>query len=349
MMMRPIEVGVLGATGIIGQQLVSRLADHPWFRLAWVSASERSVGRRYGDLTWRLAQPIPPAAADLVVAAARPSCGPRVLFSALSAAPAKELEGAFAAVGHVVVSNARSYRMEPLVPLVVPEVNPDHLQLLAVQRRAHGWEGAIVTNPNCSTIVLTLALGALRAFEPVAVMVTTLQAASGAGYPGVASLDLLGNVIPVIEGEEAKMESETNKILGTLADGRVVPHPVVISAQTTRVPVVDGHTETIAVRFKDRPPLDEIRRAFECFSGRPQADKLPTAPARPVEYVEQAERPQPRLDALRGDGMTVSIGRLRACPLFDCKFVALGHNTIRGAAGAALLNAELMAVDGYLT
>ncbi len=346
---RPIEVGVLGATGVVGQRLVSRLADHPWFRLAWVSASERSVGRRYGDLPWRLAEAFPPTAADLVVSSAQPTCAPRVLFSALSAAAAKDLEGAFAAAGHLVVSNARSYRMDPLVPLVVPEINPDHLALVPLQQRGRGWQGAIVTNPNCSTIVLALALAAIREFHPVAVMVTTLQAASGAGYPGVASLDLLGNVIPVVDGEEEKLETETNKILGSLIDGRVVPHPLVVSAQTTRVPVVDGHTEMISVRFQEKPPLDELRRAFERFIGRPQTDGLPTAPQKPVEYLDEAVRPQPRFDALRGGGMTVSIGRLRPCSLFDCKFVALGHNTIRGAAGAALLNAELMAVDGYLT
>ena len=238
--------------------------------------------------------------------------------------------------------------MDPQVPLVVPEVNPDHLELLVAQRRVKGWTGAIVTNPNCSTVFLAMALGALRQFRPKSVLVTTLQAVSGAGYPGVASLDILGNVIPAIDGEEEKMETETRKILGALRRDRVEPHAVVVSAQTTRVPVADGHTESVAVAFEEHPSLDDVRAAFETFTGRPQHHRLPSAPLCPIVYTEQPNRPQPRLDVERFGGMVVHVGRLRPCPVLDYKFVALGHNTIRGAAGAAVLNAELMAAEGLL-
>ena len=345
---RPIDVGVLGATGPVGQQFVARLGRHPWFRITWLAASQRSEGRRLTELAWHLAEPVPDAARDLVVDSAAPSRGPRLIFSALDAAVASTLEPAFAAAGHIVISNASSHRMDPLVPLLVPEVNADHLGLLPAQSRERGWPGAIVTNPNCSTVFLSMALGALRTLEPRAVLVTTLQAVSGAGYPGVASLDILGNVIPRIGGEEEKIEAETRKILGTCRDAGVELHPVVISAQTTRVPVVDGHTESVSVRFETRPSLDDVLQAFRSFTGRPQELRLPSAPAHPVVYMDQADRPQPRLDAGRDDGMTVSVGRLRACPVLDVKFIVLGHNTVRGAAGAALLNAELMVAEGLL-
>jgi aspartate-semialdehyde dehydrogenase len=238
--------------------------------------------------------------------------------------------------------------MDAAVPLLIPEVNPDHLKLLPVQRQAKGWTGAIVTNPNCATVFLTMSLAALREFEPKNVMVTTLQAISGAGYPGVASLDILGNVIPFIDGEEEKVESETKKLLGSLAGDHVEPHPVTVSAQTTRVPVLNGHTESISVGFATRPSRDDLIAALAAFSGPPQQHHLPSAPARPVIYVDQANRPQPRLDVERENGMAVFVGRLRPCPVLDYKFVALGHNTVRGAAGAAVLNAELMAVEGLL-
>lgn len=346
--LRRIEVGVAGATGAVGQQFVALLADHPWFRLSWVAASQRSEGRRYGDLPWRLPTPLPEHARELRVEAPAPGRAPRLVFSALDAGVAGEIEVAFARAGHIVCSNARSHRMDALVPLVIPEVNPDHLCLVPRQRRARGWSGAIVTNPNCSTVVLAIALAALRAFEPRRVTVATLQAASGAGYPGVASLDLLGNVIPVVDGEEEKIECETGKILGRFGDDGVEPHPMAISAQTTRVPVVNGHTELIGVGFAARPPLEALRDSFVRFAGPPQERALPSAPDRPIVYLDEPDRPQPRLDVDRGSGMSISIGRLRPCPVLDCKFVALGHNTVRGAAGAAILNAELMAVDGLL-
>ncbi len=343
-----VEVGVLGATGPVGQQFIARLATHPWFRLAWVGASQRSEGKRLSEIAWQLAQPLPDEARDLVVELPAPGHAPRVIFSALDAAVATTLEPAFAAAGHIVISNASSHRMDPLVPLLVPEINADHLALVPVQQRQRGWPGAIVTNPNCSTVFLAMALGALRSFVPRSVLVTTLQAISGAGYPGVASLDIVGNVIPRIAGEEEKVESETKKILGLLNGDAVAPHPMTISAQTTRVAVVDGHTELVSVAFDRTAALDDLRQAIDSFSGRPQDLHLPSAPARPIIYLDQPDRPQPRLDVGRGDGMTVCVGRLRRCPVLDVKFVVLGHNTVRGAAGAALLNAELMLAEHLL-
>ncbi len=345
--MQPIEVGVLGATGMVGQQFVTRLAHHPWFRLTWLAASERSEGRAYRDAApWRLASPMPDDLGHRVVESCTPGSGPRVVFSALDASVAGDIEKAFAEAGHIVVSNARNYRMDPLVPLLIPEVNPDHLDVLPEQRKAKCWNGAIVTNPNCSTVVLAMALAPLRPFNIRTVVVSTMQAVSGAGYPGVASLDILGNVVPFIGGEEAKMESETLKILG--ADGGRRPYPAVVSAHTNRVAVVDGHLMTVSADLEAKPSMEDIAEALSAFRGRPQELALPTAPEPPIVVLNEAARPQPRLDAGRGDGMTVSVGRLRACPVMHCKFVALGHNTIRGAAGAAVLNAELMHAEGLL-
>jgi len=288
------------------------------------------------------------ANASTPVKACTPGSAPQIVFSALDAAAANTIEPEFARAGHVIVSNTRSFRMDPVVPLLIPEVNADHLQLLEVQRRARGWRGAIVTNPNCSTVVLSMALAPLRQFGLKSVMVTTMQAVSGAGYPGVPSLDILGNVIPWISGEEEKIESETQKILGTFEDDGVTAYPVVVSAQTTRVPVVDGHTLSISVALDTKPSPADVIAAFGAFTGRPQALGLPSAPPRPILYLDQPNRPQPRLDAGRDGGMTVTIGRVRPCRVLDLKFIALGHNTIRGAAGAAVLNAELMIAEGAI-
>jgi aspartate-semialdehyde dehydrogenase len=349
MQTKRIEVGVLGATGMVGQQFIRQLTGHPWFRPVWLGASERSEGKTYAEAaTWRLASQMPDELRDITVDSCTPGRGPRLMFSALDATAADDIEPAFAKAGHLVISNARSYRMDPLVPLLIPEINADHLSLLPAQRRERGWSGAIVTNPNCSTVVLSLALAPLRQFGLKSVMVTTLQAVSGAGYPGVASLDILGNVVPAISGEEEKMESETRKILGALNGNGVDAHPVVISAQTTRVPVIDGHTESVSVAFDAKPSVDDVIAALRAFRGRPQELELPTAPPNPVVWMPQKDRPQPRLDAERDGGMTVSVGRVRPCRVLDVKFVALGHNTIRGAAGAAVLNAELMQAEGLL-
>jgi aspartate-semialdehyde dehydrogenase len=350
--MAQMEVGVLGATGTVGQQFVRLLDQHPWFKLTWLAGSERSEGKRYAEAApWRLNTPIPTESADKIVQAPVPGQGPKLVFSALDAAVAGELEAAFAAAGHIVVSNARNYRMEADVPLLVPEVNPEHLGLVPLQT-TRGWKGSIVTNPNCSTVFLTMALAPLRQFNLRQVMVTTLQAVSGAGYPGVPSLDILGNVVPFIGGEEEKIESETKRILGALRNENgknvVVPHGVTISAQTTRVPVIDGHTESISVSIDQGVTIEDVKQALMTFRGKPQDQRLPSAPCHPIVYLPEQNRPQPRLDVDRGNGMTVTIGRLRPCSVLGYKFIALGHNTVRGAAGAALLNAELMQAEGVL-
>jgi aspartate-semialdehyde dehydrogenase len=344
-----IDIGILGATGMVGQQFVALLAGHPWFRVRWLGASQRSEGKAYRDATaWRLPARLDDDVARMPVEAATPGRAPQLVFSGLDSSVAGEIEGAFAEAGHTIVSNSRNYRMDATVPLLIPEINADHLALLTAQAAARGWKGRIITNPNCSTVVLSMALAPLRQFGLKTVMITTLQAVSGAGYPGVASWDILGNVIPFIDGEEEKIETETRKILGCLADKRIDPHPVTISAQTTRVPVHDGHTESIAVGFDHRPQLEDVIEALRAFKGRPQDLDLPSAPKPPIEYLAERNRPQPALDAHRGGGMTVTVGRLRPCPVLDYKFIALGHNTIRGAAGAAILNAELMHREGLL-
>ncbi len=344
-----IPVGVLGATGMVGQHFVKFLQNHPRFELTWVGASDRSAGKRYRDATsWRLDGAMPEGVAGLMVDECKPGTAPKLMFSATDASVATEIERAFAGAGHVVVSNSKNHRMDDDVPLLVPEVNADHLSVAARQKATRGWDGLIVTNPNCSTIVLTMALGPLAQFGIQRVVVTTLQAISGAGYPGVPSMDITANVVPYIGGEEEKMEIETQKIMGTVADGRIVPLAAKVSAHCNRVPVVDGHTVTVSVEFANKPTLADVRNAFDTFQGKPQLLGLPSAPARPVIYMEQADRPQPRRDVERERGMAVFVGRLRECPVFDYKFIALGHNTVRGAAGAAVLNAELMQAEGLL-
>ena len=348
-MTNPIDVGVLGATGMVGQQFVQKLSRHPWFRLVWLGASERSAGKKYQEATaWRLPGPMPDEVAGRMVEECTPAGAPKLVFSGLDAAVAGEVERSFAESGRVIVSNARNYRMDSLVPLLVPEINADHLSLLPEQRQAKSWSGAIVTNPNCSTVVLALGLAPLLEFGLKSVIVTTAQAVSGAGYPGVASLDIIGNIIPEVPGEEHKMETETQKIFGQLRNGKIEPHDMALSAATTRVPVINGHTEMVSVEFTTCPAEADVRAAFDKFRGRPQYGRLPSAPARPVVYLEDALRPQPRLDSDRDGGMAVSVGRLRPCSVLDYKFVVLGHNTIRGAAGAAILNAEMMHTDGLL-
>jgi aspartate-semialdehyde dehydrogenase len=331
---------------MVGQQFIARLNNHPWFNVRWLAASERSEGKSYGDAApWRLATPMPDACRSAKVEACVPGRGPKIVFSALDAKAADELEASFAAAGHIVLSNARSFRMDPVVPLLIPEINADHLDLLVEQRKAKGWSGAIVTNPNCAAIVLCMSLAPLRPFGIAKVSVTTMQAVSGAGYPGVASLDILGNLVPFIGGgEEEKIEQETVKILGATR----TPMAATISAQVNRVPVVDGHTMTVSVELSARPPVDAVIAAMRDFRGQPQDLKLPTAPNPALLVMSESNRPQPRLDADRGNGMTVSIGRVRACPVLTHKYVALGHNTIRGAAGASILNAELMKAKGLL-
>jgi aspartate-semialdehyde dehydrogenase len=334
---------------MVGQQFIALLADHPWFKVEWLGASHRSEGKAFrAAAAWRLPNRLPDDIARRTVEAARPGHAPKLVFSGLDSSVAGEIEGAFAQAGHIIVSNSRNYRMEETVPLLIPEINAEHLGLLDAQCAATGWKGRIITNPNCSTVVLATALAPLRKFGLKTTMITTLQAISGAGYPGVPSWDILGNVIPHISGEEEKIESETRKILGSLSNGRIEFHPVRLSATTTRVPVQNGHTESISIGLDERPAPEAIIDAWNSFRGRPQAYELPSAPKHPIVYVTEPNRPQPMLDVNRDGGMAVTIGRLRPCPLFDYKFVALGHNTIRGAAGAAILNAELMHHEGLL-
>ncbi len=344
MNLQRIEIGILGATGMVGQHFIKFVQDHPWFKLTWLGASERSAGKRYSDAAiWHLGGEIPSSVADLTVQEAKPGNAPKLLFSAMDASVATEIERAFAAAGHMVVSNSRNHRMEPDVPLLVPEVNADHLKLLDKQKE-RGWKGGIVTNPNCSTVVLAMALGPLRLFGIERVIVTTMQALSGAGYPGVSSIDSTANVVPYIGGEEEKMQQETQKILGSLTE----PLAAKVSAQCNRVPVLDGHTIAVSVDLKTQPSIDEVRQAWEQFRGLPQQRNLPSAPAQPIHYMPQQDRPQPRRDVERKRGMAVFTGRLRPCPVLGYKFIALGHNTVRGAAGAAVLNAELMHSEGLL-
>lgn len=344
-----IDVGVLGATGMVGQNFVKLLESHPLFRVAWVGASDRSAGKKYREATqWRLEEDMPASTAGLTVHECKPGNAPRLVFSATDASVATEIERDFAQAGHIVVSNSRNYRMEQDVPLLVAEINAEHLGLIPLQRKNRGWSGAIVTNPNCSTIAMTMALAPLRPFGISKVLVATMQAVSGAGYPGVPSYDILGNVVPYIGGEEEKMQQETQKILGTFDGDRVQDLPAQVSAHCNRVPVVDGHTVAVSFALESKPSVEELKDAIRNFTGEPQRRKLPTAPLPPLVYLEEENRPQPRRDALRSGGMAVSVGRLRECPVLGYKLVALGHNTIRGAAGCAILNAELMHSEGLL-
>ncbi len=349
-MSKKIEVGVLGATGMVGQQFINQLQGHPWFDLTWLGASERSAGKPYAEAArWVQDRPMPDALAGQVVNEATPNgAAPKLMFSAMDASVAGEIEQAFAKAGHYIVSNSRNHRMFPDVPLLVPEINAGHLELITTQRKNQGWPGAIVTNPNCSTITMVMALGPLKRFGLKKVLAATLQAISGAGYPGLPAVDIVANVIPHIGGEEEKMESEGRKILGEYVDGRIEGLAATFSAHCNRVQVIDGHTVCLSVELDEKPSLDELKSAFVDFRGAPQEKDLPTAPKRPVHLLPEQDRPQPRRDALREGGMAVSVGRVRECPILDYKFVALGHNTIRGAAGAAVLNAELMYVDGWL-
>ncbi len=350
MSQQKISVGILGATGVVGQRFIQMLESHPWFEVEWLAASDRSAGQTYGDaVRWRLKTPIPDRVRKMRVSNAAPEGAPRVIFAALDAGIARELEPQFAAAGCAVVSNSSAFRMQQDVPLIIPEVNADHLALIPQQCWRKDSGGYIVTNPNCSAIGLVVALAPLhRKFGIESLFVTTMQAVSGAGYPGVASLDILGNVIPYIAKEEEKMEEETRKLLGRLDGDHVQDAGFSMTAHCNRVAVEDGHTESVSVKLKQKAAVDEIIAAFNQFRSTPQELKLPLAPAQPVVYDEAPDRPQPRFDVDRGKGMTVSVGRLRPCGVLDYKFTVLSHNTIRGAAGAALLNAELLKVQGLL-
>lgn len=349
--MSRIPVAILGATGLVGQRLVVLLERHPWFELAYLAASDNSVGKRYSSaVKWQLSDPMPEPVRDMVVQ----ECDPRrvpapLVFSALPGDVAGPVEVAFAQAGAFVSSNASAHRMDDDVPLVIPEVNDGHVDLIKTQRERRGWPGAILCNPNCSTIHLVLALKPLHdRFGLTRVAVTTMQALSGAGYPGVASLDILDNVLPFIPGEEEKLETEPLKIMGRLNGPEVSRATIRLSAQCNRVATRDGHMETVSVEFREKPTVEEIIRAFEEFTGAPQELALPTAPAHPLIYRRENDRPQPKLDREVEKGMATVVGRLRQCNVLDFKFVLLGHNTLRGAAGGTLLNAELLVARGLV-
>jgi len=342
-----ISVGILGATGSVGQQFVNLLRNHPWFEVKALAASERSAGKKYKDaVNWILREPIPEHLSQMIVSDCIPDLPCKVVFSGLDAAVAGEIETNFAQAGYMVISNSRNHRYDPDVPLLIPEVNPDHLAL--VRQQKYG-SGGIVTNPNCSVVGLALALKPLYdRFGIEALHVVTLQALSGAGYPGVSSLDILDNVIPFVAGEEQKVQTEPNKILGTFSDGTIEPAQIKISAQCNRVAVKDGHLECVSVKLQQPAAEPEIIESWQNFRSLPQELDLPMAPANPIHYFAETNYPQPQRHRDLDKGMAVSIGRLQKCPVMDYKFVLLSHNTIRGAAGAAILNAELMLKKGYL-
>jgi aspartate-semialdehyde dehydrogenase len=343
------KIGILGATGMVGQRFIQLLEQHPWFEVAWLAASDKSSGKRYGDaVKWKLDTALPVHIADMPVSPASPVGAPKVIFAALDSDIARELEPKFAAAGCAVISNSSAFRMQEDVPLVIPEVNASHLPLLENQSWRKQSGGYIVTNPNCSAIGLVLALKPLEErFGIESIFVSTMQAVSGAGYPGVASLDILGNVVPYIKSEEEKMQEETLKLLGSLKGSRVQALNARISAHCNRVPVEDGHIESVSIKLRTQATREQILAAWSEFKPLAGQD-LPTAPAQPIEFVAADDRPQPRLDRMRGNGMAATVGRLRPCTLLDWKFTVLSHNTIRGAAGAALLNAELLVSLGKL-
>ncbi len=345
-----LPVAILGATGMVGQTFVRLLADHPWFTVTTVAASERSAGKTYEDATKWLEGDMPAAVRQLVVKPCDPAMiSEAVVFSALDSGPAQELEPAFARHGAMVLSNAKSYRMAPDVPLLIPEINASHLALLDTQRAQRGWTGAIVTNANCATIVLAMALAPLHAaFGLRRLFVATMQAVSGAGYPGVSALDILGNVVPYIGDEEPKVESESQKILGNFAAGAVTAAPFVVSAHTNRVAVEHGHTACLSAEFAVPVTPDAAMAVLRDWRGDPASRGLPSSPPTPLVVHTAPDRPQPRRDVNRDGGMSVHVGRVRSDPQFHIRLVAMGHNVVRGAAGASILNAELLAARGLI-
>lgn len=345
------RVGILGATGVVGQRFIQLLEHHPQFEVAALAASDRSQGKSYAEAcTWRLPGEMPEAVKNIVVQPPSPPLECDFVFSSLPGEIAKGTEEDFARAGYPVISNSSSHRMSPDVPLLIPEVNPEHIELIDAQRTNRDYNrGFIVTNPNCSAIAIVIALAPLHEkFGVTSCVVTTMQALSGAGYPGVPSLDATDNVIPFINGEDEKVESETRKLLGVVSQGSVIETDMKVSAQCNRVNVTDGHMASIRVKLARSASISEIREALASFTAEPQQLKLYTAPAKPIIVRDEIDRPQPRLDRDAGNGMSITVGRIMQDNVLDYRFVALGHNTIRGAAGAAILNAELLAARGYL-
>jgi aspartate-semialdehyde dehydrogenase len=351
-MSRKMRVGILGATGTVGQRFIQLLEDHPQFEVTALAASDRSQGKAYAEAcAWRLSGEMPERVRSLSIQPPRPPLDCELVFSSLPSGVAREAEEAFARAGYAVISNSSAFRMDEDVPLLIPEVNHEHLALLDAQRRARSFDGGfIVTNPNCSTVMLAMALAPLHArFGVEDVVATTMQALSGAGYPGVASLDIADNVLPFIESEEEKMEAETLKILGRMKSERVEGAQMRVSAQCHRVNVTDGHMAAIRIKLARSAQLEEVHDALSSWRSLPQELRLHSAPAQPIIVRDEQDRPQPRLDRDAGRGMSVTVGRLRPDSVLDYRFVALSHNTIRGAAGAAILNAELLEHLGKLS
>jgi aspartate-semialdehyde dehydrogenase len=350
-MTKKLRVGILGATGMVGQRFIQLLENHPQFEITALAASDRSQGKEFREAcTWRLAGEMPESVRSMIVKAPEPPLDCQLVFSSLPGDIARDAEGTFAASGYPVISNSSAYRMDPDVPLLIPEVNPDHLALLeAQQKNAESQSGFIVTNPNCSTIMLALALAPLHArFGVKSVIATTMQALSGAGYPGVPSLAISDNVLPFIEGEEEKIEQETLKILGKVTVTKIEDAQMNVSAQCHRVNVSDGHMAAVRVKLARSAEVGEVSETLASFKALPQEMQLHSAPEHPIIVREELDRPQPRLDRDAGNGMSVTVGRLMADNVLDYRFVTLSHNTIRGAAGAAILNAELLLANGKL-
>lgn len=341
-----IPVAVLGATGTVGQKFIVLLRDHPFFEVTELVASPRSAGNRYADVCkWKQDEFIPKKIGDMIVKSTDDTLTSTILFSGMDSSVAGPAEEKYAEAGHVVISNSKNHRMDNDVPLIIPEINPDHFELIKTQP----YKGCIITNSNCSTMFLAMALAPLHKEIGVeSVIVSTMQAISGAGYPGVSSMDILGNVVPYIGGEEPKVETEAQKILGTLTGSSIKPADFIVSAHCNRVPVFDGHTETLSIKFSGKTSIEEVKQVLSGFKGLPQELQLPSAPENPIIVFEEEDRPQPARDVWKNRGMSTCIGRIRECPVLDVKMVILGHNTVRGAAGAALLNAETFVAKGYL-
>jgi aspartate-semialdehyde dehydrogenase len=346
--MPKLPVAILGATGAVGQRFVQLLADHPWFEIAALAASERSAGRRYADACrWVIPGDPPPAVGEVVVSPLEPTLPARIVFSALPSKVARVVEPRFAEAGYAVCSNASAYRCEPDVPLLIPEVNADHLKLVDRQRAGRGWCGLIVTSPNCTTTGIVLSVAPLHlAFGLRKLFAVSMQAVSGAGYPGVASLDIVDNVVPYIGGEEEKIERESRVLLGSVIDGQRIEADFVLSAQANRVPVLDGHTICLSMGFGKSPTVEEAVAALADFRGPRAVRELPSAPDRPILVQREPDRPQPRRDRDAAGGMAVTVGRVRPCPLLDLRMVTVVHNTLRGAASGSVLNAELLVASG---
>jgi len=347
---KKIPVAVLGATGAVGQRFVQLLEDHPWFEVAAITGSKRTSGRKYGQVCqWGLDGDPPSSISEMSVRDSEPNLPASLVFSALPAKIAHEVEPRFAQAGYIVCSNASAYRQEPGVPLMIPEVNADHVAMIAEQRTQNNWRGFIVTSPNCTTSGLAMTLKPLdQAFGLHQVLVTTMQAVSGAGYPGVSYMDIAGNIIPYIDGEEEKIKQETCLLLGTMQGSRRIPAEIDISAQANRVAVMDGHTLSIAAKFERKPAPDDAAQVLAEFSASRDLSSLPSAPERPIYVREQPSRPQPRRDRNIDNGMAITVGRIQACSVLDLRLVSVVHNTLRGAASGSILNAELLVMKGYI-